>query len=62
VKKALEPGAVVHVHNTRESGGRDREDHDSRLAWAKSYSDSYLNKQTAHGGMCLQSQLYGKPR
>jgi hypothetical protein len=41
-KAQYKPGTVVHVYNPRYLGGSDQEDHNSRLAQAKSLQDSIL--------------------
>jgi hypothetical protein len=41
---------VAHAYNPRYSGGRDQEDHGSKLAWANSSWDPILKKKSQKKG------------
>jgi hypothetical protein len=44
LKIYFEPGAVAHGCNLSHSGGRDQEDHSSKLVWANSLQNPVSKK------------------
>jgi hypothetical protein len=53
---------VAHACDPSYSGGRDQENHGSKLALAKSSWDPPPTSQplkAGHGGTCLSSQIHG---
>jgi hypothetical protein len=53
---------VAHNCNPRYSGGRDRDDYNSRPAWAKKVQKTPSQSIAGYDGMCLSSQLHRRLR